>query len=70
MTDREAMRERLCDECETVAHCTKHGCIPKQSVKSVRVEREAILKLVRTYVSNKSLEEAIEAQLFDDRQPK
>jgi hypothetical protein len=20
----------ICDECETVAHCTKHGCIPKQ----------------------------------------
>ena len=19
----------ICDECETVAHCTKHGCIPK-----------------------------------------
>jgi hypothetical protein len=19
----------LCDECETVAHCLKHGCIPK-----------------------------------------
>jgi hypothetical protein len=21
----------ICNECETVAHCTKHGCIPKQS---------------------------------------
>lgn len=20
----------ICDECETVAHCSKHGCIPKQ----------------------------------------
>jgi hypothetical protein len=20
---------KLCDECETVAHCLKHGCIPK-----------------------------------------
>jgi hypothetical protein len=20
----------ICNECETVAHCTKHGCIPKQ----------------------------------------
>ena len=19
----------ICDECETVAHCTKHGCVPK-----------------------------------------
>lgn len=21
---------KLCDECETVAHCLKQGCIPKQ----------------------------------------
>ena len=21
---------KLCDECETVAHCSKHGCIPKR----------------------------------------
>jgi hypothetical protein len=21
---------KICDECETVAHCTKHGCVPKQ----------------------------------------
>ena len=21
---------KLCDECETVAHCLKHGCIPQQ----------------------------------------
>ena len=20
----------ICNECETVAHCTKHGCVPKQ----------------------------------------
>lgn len=20
----------ICDQCETVVHCTKHGCIPKQ----------------------------------------
>jgi len=20
----------ICDECETAAHCSKHGCIPKQ----------------------------------------
>ena len=20
----------ICDQCETVAHCTKHGCVPKQ----------------------------------------
>jgi hypothetical protein len=26
----EARRNQMiCDECETVAHCTKHGCVPK-----------------------------------------
>lgn len=25
----------ICDECETVAHCTKHGCIPKQPLGCV-----------------------------------
>ncbi len=22
----------ICDECETVAHCMNHGCIPKQPI--------------------------------------
>jgi hypothetical protein len=25
----------ICDECETVAHCAKHGCIPKQPLGCV-----------------------------------
>jgi hypothetical protein len=25
---------KICDECETVAHCTKHGCVPKQPAPS------------------------------------
>ena len=24
------MTHHICDECETVVHCRKHGCIPKQ----------------------------------------
>lgn len=24
----------LCDDCETVSHCLKHGCIPKVGVQS------------------------------------
>ena len=32
----------LCDECETVAHCLKHGCIPKvQSNRTIDMAREA-----------------------------
>lgn len=25
------MTHAICNECETVAHCTNHGCIPKVS---------------------------------------
>jgi len=27
----------VCDQCETVVHCTKHGCIPKQPVQGMTV---------------------------------
>jgi hypothetical protein len=30
---------KLCDECETVAHCMKHGCIPKQALAAPVQER-------------------------------
>ena len=35
---------KICDECETVAHCTKHGCIPKVSAKdsAMRLALEAL----------------------------
>ena len=34
---------KICDECETVAHCTKHGCIPKVSVKeAMKLALEAL----------------------------
>ena len=29
---------KLCDECETVAHCMKHGCIPKQQALDKKAE--------------------------------
>ena len=24
------MKHRICDACETVSHCSRHGCIPVQ----------------------------------------
>jgi hypothetical protein len=27
----------ICDECETVVHCTKNGCIPKQPLQGKTV---------------------------------
>ena len=47
-------------------------CYRSELEAAVKAEREAILKLVRVYVSNKNLEEAIQARehnpmpLFDD----
>ncbi len=28
----------ICNECETVAHCTKHGCVPKQDNSNYRYD--------------------------------
>ncbi len=36
---------RLCDECETTAHCSSHGCIPKTEKEPPSV----IEAPVRTY---------------------
>ena len=30
----------LCDDCETVSHCLKHGCIPKHQVIKLAQEAE------------------------------
>jgi len=39
----------ICDECETVAHCLKNGCVPKhQALKPLTDEQ--IQHLVNTYV--------------------
>jgi len=33
---------KLCDECETVAHCTKHGCVPKKEFREVYVPEPVV----------------------------
>jgi hypothetical protein len=35
----------ICDECETVAHCLKNGCVPKQPSKDEAFSTERALKL-------------------------
>ncbi|MDB5730723.1 MAG: hypothetical protein JWQ03_618 [Variovorax sp.] len=32
----DALTARLCDECETVAHCSKYGCIPMHPADAPR----------------------------------
>jgi hypothetical protein len=36
----------ICNECETVAHCTKHGCVPKQPAP---VQEPEIVQRVKRY---------------------
>jgi len=37
----------ICDQCETVAHCMKHGCVPKQPMptkdEALKLALEALL---------------------------
>lgn len=33
----------ICDECETVAHCSKNGCIPKIAPEAYRQLKDAAL---------------------------
>ena len=51
----------ICNECETVAHCTKHGCIPKVSVNEAM--KLALEALQEVYWSSRSAkhDEAITA---------
>jgi len=30
----------ICNECETVAHCTKHGCVPKQPATDMQANAD------------------------------
>ena len=44
---------KLCDECETVAHCMTHGCIPKQQALDKMAENAKQLGLDYEPVCNK-----------------
>lgn len=44
----------ICDQCETVAHCMKHGCVPKQPMPT----KDEALKMAL---------EALEAVLSDNQ---
>lgn len=46
---------KICNECETVAHCTKHGCIPKVSAKDA-------IKLALGHDAMRSALNALEAR--------
>jgi hypothetical protein len=44
----------ICDECETVAHCLKNGCAPKQPSKdeALKLSLEALENLLEQYYCN------------------
>jgi hypothetical protein len=40
----------ICDECETVAHCLKNGCVPKQLSNPVPLTDELVAQLASKYL--------------------
>jgi len=50
---------KLCDECETVAHCLKHGCIPKQALAAPVQENAMIYKTFEQWKSGNVLEHGV-----------
>ena len=45
------MSDAICRECETVAHCTTHGCIPKQPRNTIDMARKAGFELAKVFVN-------------------
>lgn len=43
------MTKSICNECETVAHCTKNGCIPKQPSVDLRTAAQQALEALEYY---------------------
>ena len=42
------MQHKICDACETVAHCSNHGCIPLQPAQRKPLTLQEIVKLTRS----------------------
>jgi len=46
----------ICDQCETVAHCMKHGCVPKQPMptkdEALKLALEALEKSIAITMAN------------------
>jgi hypothetical protein len=55
---------KICDECETVAHCTKHGCVPKQPAPT---SKDEALKLALE--AHQAMREWIDAVPYDTPLP-
>jgi hypothetical protein len=58
---------KLCDECETVAHCLKHGCIPKQPapVQDTEAHYKGVVEGVQKLFSDKRTQLVPEEDLYD-----
>ena len=55
---------KLCDECETVAYCLKHGCIPEQPAPA---QQEPVA--YRSRLESGSYTYCNTAQFFDNAEP-
>jgi hypothetical protein len=50
----------ICDQCETVAHCTKHGCVPKQPAPTEDKALKLALEALEWMVANDDTNEGDE----------
>lgn len=57
------MTHKICDACETVAHCTNHGCIPIQQIRAAEAHHSDKGYSIGT-------REAYEAAVAQRNQPK
>ena len=50
------MTHNICNECETVAHCSKHGCIPKVTLEPKQVKHVTRNDILRSAARSSGLD--------------
>jgi hypothetical protein len=50
------MTYNICNECETVAHCLNHGCIPKVTLEPIEVKRVTHKDILRSAARSSGLD--------------
>lgn len=56
----------ICDECETVAHCMKNGCVPKTNKKDEALKQAQHAEIQRLREANKELLDALDNVMYWD----
>jgi hypothetical protein len=50
------MTHNICNECDTVAHCLNHGCIPKVTLEPIEVKRVTHKDILRSAARSSGLD--------------